>query len=92
MLFNSFDFCVFFSVVFLLQRALRHRARNIVLLAAGYSFYAYWDWRFLWLLVATAAAACWCGRRIHEAHDPRTRRLWLLSALVWKRLGYCAYS
>src|SRR5688500_1862832 len=54
-LFNSVEFFAFFLVagtaVVLLRR--RVTARNIVLVIAGYFFYAQWDWRFLGLLVLT---------------------------------------
>ncbi len=61
MLFNSFTFVVFFSVVFSLYWLMRrsHRAQNMLLLAASYVFYAWWDVRFLFLIViATAVDYC----------------------------------
>ena len=55
MLFNSVEFFAFFLVagtaVVLLRR--RVTARNVVLVIAGYFFYAQWDWRFLGLLLLT---------------------------------------
>lgn len=42
MLFNSFDFLIFFVVVFAVQLVLPRRPRNIFLLAASYFFYGGW--------------------------------------------------
>ena len=55
MLFNSFDFLVFFAVVFAVQAILPHRPRNLFLLAASYFFYGCWDWRFLGLMAISTA-------------------------------------
>jgi alginate O-acetyltransferase complex protein AlgI len=49
MLFNSFEFLLFFPVVFLLywfvfQKNLK--AQNAFILVASYLFYGWWDWRF----------------------------------------------
>jgi alginate O-acetyltransferase complex protein AlgI len=66
MLFNSLHFVVFFAVVFALTALLRRRLRprNLVLLIAGYYFYAWWDWRFLGLLWFTTLFDYICGRML----------------------------
>lgn len=51
MLFNSFEFWLFFLPVLTLVHLLRHRGQNFLLLAASYLFYAAWDWRFLSLIL-----------------------------------------
>lgn len=81
MVFNSFDFAVFFTAVFLLQLVLRHRPRNVLLLGAGYFFYACWDWRFLWLVWATTAIAYLGGWRIHRSKAEGTRRAYLVASV-----------
>ena len=52
MLFPTFDFGVFFVVVFLVSWMLRDRLdlHKAFLLGVSYFFYGYWDWRFLGLL------------------------------------------
>ncbi len=56
MLFPTLDFGLFFIVVFALSWALHTHAdlRKLVLLAASYIFYSYWDWRFTGLLAASS--------------------------------------
>lgn len=54
MLFNTFEYFLFLSIVFLLYWFFFKesiKGQNILILVASYSFYAWWDWRFLGLLV-----------------------------------------
>ncbi|MBR7187737.1 MAG: MBOAT family protein [Clostridia bacterium] len=58
MSFVSIPFFVFFAVVLILQCLLRKpRARHVVLLAASYVFYGWWDWRFCGLMLFVTAIA-----------------------------------
>ncbi len=50
MLFNSWTFWLFFSIVLPLYWLLPHRAQNIFLITASYVFYGWWDSRFLLLI------------------------------------------
>ena len=77
MVFNSLHFLWFFLVVYALYRVLPHRGQNWLLLIASYYFYAAWDWRFLWLLIASTVVDYSCGRLLERTGDPR-RRKWLL--------------
>lgn len=53
MLFNTLTFAVFFAVVYsvywLNKRS--YRRQNLILFVASYTFYGWWDYRFLFLLV-----------------------------------------
>ncbi|MDR0811337.1 MAG: MBOAT family protein, partial [Paludibacter sp.] len=60
MFFNSIDFAIFMPIVFLVYWALGYYVRtknisplpqNLFLLAASYFFYAWWDWRYLSLIL-----------------------------------------
>ena len=59
MLFNSFTFLVFLPIVFALYWLLarRHRLQNLLVIAASYTFYGWWDARFLWLIVMTSVCS-----------------------------------
>ena len=69
MLFNSIEFLFFFPAVLALYFLLGHRGQNVMLLAASYLFYGWWDWRFLGLIfvstlidyAAALAIARWRG-------------------------------
>ena len=54
MLFNSISFALFLPIVFLLYWLIFNKnvkLQNIFLLAASYFFYAWWDWRYLSLVL-----------------------------------------
>ncbi|MGN0224113.1 MAG: MBOAT family protein, partial [Muribaculaceae bacterium] len=58
MAFNSLAFALFLPIVFLIYwRARRSSVQNVVLLAASYVFYGWWDWRFLALILLTTASS-----------------------------------
>lgn len=94
MLFNSFDFLLFFSVVFVVQRVLPHRPRNLFLLAASCFFYGCWNWRFLGLLWVTVGTDYVVSRRIERSENPTTRRRLLLVSCVVNLsiLGFFKYA
>ena len=77
---------------------LTHRAQNVLLLAASYLFYGWWDWRFLGLIWLSTAVDYTCGRKIAAADPgtPRGRRLrrgWLLTSCATNLglLGFFKY-
>ncbi len=74
MLFNSFQFLLFFAVVFGLYLVLPHRRQNQMLLVASYVFYGAWDWRFLGLLAASTVADYYFARWIEDLRTPRHRK------------------
>jgi alginate O-acetyltransferase complex protein AlgI len=79
MLFNSIQFALFLPILFVLywfvtQKSLR--AQNILLLIASYFFYAFWDWRFLFLLVFSTLLDYFTGIKMHEAKNRRLKKTW----------------
>lgn len=82
MLFNSFQFFLFFFLVFGLYLALPHRGQNRMLLAASYWFYGAWDWRFLGLLGASTVADYYLARWIDRSSDDRRRRAWITASII----------
>lgn len=82
MLFNSFDFIIFFVVVYGLYLRLPHRAQNGLLLAASYFFYGYWDWRFLALLGLTTVLDYFFGYKIHKSEGMRSKKRYLTLSVL----------
>ena len=71
MSFVSIAFFVFFGLVLLSQIVLRSgNARRLVLLAASYVFYGWWDWRFCFLMLALTLVA-YCTALGLEKHPGR---------------------
>ncbi len=95
MLFNSQAFAVFFVVVFGLYWLLRRAEtpRVLLLLAASYMFYGYWDWRFLGLIVFSTVLDFLVGAAMGRSTDPRRRKRLLLLSLVGNLgvLGFFKY-
>jgi D-alanyl-lipoteichoic acid acyltransferase DltB (MBOAT superfamily) len=80
-IFNSTAFLVFFLVVYAGYWLLQGRLclQNLFILVASYYFYAYWDWRFLSLLVFTTVVNFWFGLRL--AREPGSRA-WMTASVV----------
>lgn len=57
MLFNSFEFLLFFPIVLILYWGFKrdYKIQNYILLIASYFFYGWWDIRFLFLIAVTTA-------------------------------------
>ncbi len=75
MLFNSQLFLNFFASVYLLYLILPFRAQNILLLAASYAFYGYWDVRFLLLIIVSTLIDYSSSLVIAHAHKTERPRL-----------------
>lgn len=62
MLFNSFNFLIFFPVVCLIYWALpKNVLRNLFLLIASYYFYANWNPSFALVLLEVTLVTYWGG-------------------------------
>ena len=95
MLFNTFQFAYFFLILFPLYWSLNRwrQAQNVLLLAAGYYFYACWNPKFLSLLVLSTVMDYGCGLAVDRIEAPRKRKLFvaLSMALNLGMLGYFKY-
>lgn len=74
MLFNSFEFFIFFIVVYSIYLLVNHRSQNILLLLASYLFYAAWDWRFLFLIWISTIIDYFCGLWINQSTNQKVRK------------------
>ena len=77
MLFPTFEFGVFFLIVFVVSWELRRTVdlRKLFLLAASYTFYGWWDWRFVGLLIASSLANYLFGRALGSIERDGLRRV-----------------
>lgn len=83
MLFNSFTFVVFLALVLTAHWWLSGRqARNLLLLAASYVFYAWWDYRFLVLIAVSSAVDYACGCALGQSRYTGRRKLILATSLM----------
>ena len=93
MLFNSIDFAVFLPLVFLLYWFVLNRSlrlQNAFLIASGFVFYGWWDWRFLGLLIFTSGTDYLVALGLDRSQDER-RRKFLLGVSLVANLGLLGF-
>jgi len=56
--------------------------QNMFILLASYIFYAWWDYRFLFLLIFSTLLDFYTGQRIHEAKEKKEKKIWLLISVL----------
>lgn len=82
MSFVEFRFIWFFLIVFGVYWTMRdNAARKIWLLICSYTFYAAWNWKFLFLLLGSTTLDYTVGKMMARAENPRTRRAWLIASM-----------
>ena len=77
MIFNSFQFIVFFTVVISLYYILPHKARWVFMLMASLTFYAAWNPLFLILLITTVSVDYFLALAIYDNENKEKRRKFL---------------
>lgn len=96
MLFNSIDFAVFLPVVFIFYWFFTNnniRLQNLLIVAASYIFYGWWDWRFLSLIFFSTVVDYSMGILLSK-EDSGTRRkiyLWVSILINIGLLGFFKY-
>lgn len=90
MLFNSIDFALFLPVVFVLywfvfKNSLKYQ--NLLIVAASYVFYGWWDWRFLGLIIFSTVLDFFIGKSLEKAKHELNRKL-LLYTSITVNLGF----
>ncbi|CAG5067791.1 Peptidoglycan O-acetyltransferase [Dyadobacter sp. CECT 9623] len=96
MLFNSIEFIVFFTIVFVLYWFVLNRhlkAQNAFLLVVSYFFYGWWDWRFLLLIFTSSSIDYFLGHQIWKTQNPVLRKRLVLVSIVFNLcfLGFFKY-
>ena len=82
MTFNSIDFLIFLPIVVLLYFLLPKRFVWVMLLAASYFFYGYWNWKLLYLILFTTFVSYICSILMERTDSVKKRRLLLVITLV----------
>jgi D-alanyl-lipoteichoic acid acyltransferase DltB (MBOAT superfamily) len=82
MLFNTWEFALFLPLVLAVYFTLNHRGQNILLLAASYVFYGWWDYRFVSLLAFSTVMDFVLGLKIDQAEKHIHRRRLLILSCV----------
>lgn len=96
MLFNSIDFAIFVPIVFILYWFVTNhnlRIQNLLIVMASYVFYAWWDWRFLFLMVFSISVDYLAGLALSKQQNPQIRRVAIGVSILVKfgLLGFFKY-
>ena len=81
MLFNSYIFLLFASIVIPIYFLIHRRYQNLYLLAVSYLFYGYWDWRFCGLLAFSTFSDFYIGQKLHDAETQGKRKAYLQTSI-----------
>ena len=93
MLFNSFNFALFLPIVFLLYWFAANKnfnTQNLLILLASYFFYAFWDWRFLSVLLFSTSFDYVAGIKIGENKNHSYRKIWFWAS-IFANLGFLGF-
>ena len=84
MLFNSLEFVVFFPIVFAVYWLARQNCKlqNAILVVASGMFYAWVDWRFIFLIGFTAMLTYITGRALLSSRQNRGRKGYIIVNIV----------
>ncbi len=93
MLFNSLDFAIFLPIVFVLYWfTVNHnlRLQNLLIVAASYVFYGWWDWRFLGLILFSSLIDFAVGLGLSKQENPTKRKILLWTSII-VNLGFLGF-
>ncbi|MGS2726878.1 MBOAT family O-acyltransferase [Psychroserpens sp. BH13MA-6] len=93
MLFNSFEFAIFLPIVFVVYWfVLKGKLdfQNAFIVIASYVFYAWWDYRFLLLIILSTLVDYVVAKQLKKAQSKAFRRQLLMISLVFN-LGMLAF-
>lgn len=94
MLFNSIDFAIFLPIVFVLYWFVfkNIRLQNVLIVAASYTFYGWWDARFLGLILFSTVVDFYVGKQLaREDYRHRKLLLWISLCTNLGMLGFFKY-
>ncbi|MDA3817094.1 MAG: MBOAT family protein [Prolixibacteraceae bacterium] len=93
MLFNSIDFAIFLPIVFFLYWFVANKnlkLQNYLIVVASYTFYGWWDWRFLSLILFSTLVDYSVGRRLLNEENISKRKI-LLWVSILVNLGFLGF-
>ena len=82
MIFNSFTYVFFLAIVVVVYWLLPRRPRQLFLFAASVTFYGFWRFDYVFIMLASAFTDFFAAINIHNAKAPARRRLWLALSLA----------
>jgi D-alanyl-lipoteichoic acid acyltransferase DltB (MBOAT superfamily) len=93
MLFNSLDFAIFLPIVFILYWFVFKKSlklQNLLVVAASYVFYGWWDWKFLSLIIFSTVIDYSIGNALSKTSELGKRKV-LLWVSILVNLGFLGF-
>lgn len=93
MLFNSVDFAIFLPIVFIIYWFLVNKnlkMQNMLIVAASYLFYGWWDWRFLSLIFFSTLVDYFVGIGLLRQNNLKLRKVLLIISII-VNLGFLGF-
>ena len=93
MFFNSIDFAIFLPVVFFLYWFVTNRNlkfQNIFVVISSYVFYAFWDWRFLALILFSTCTDFFTGILLSR-EESESKRKFILCISIFVNLFFLGF-
>ncbi|MFC1734093.1 MBOAT family O-acyltransferase [candidate division KSB1 bacterium] len=93
MLFNTIDFAIFLPIVFILYWFVtpKHlKLQNFLIVVASYTFYGWWDWRFLSLIIFSTIIDYVVGLGL-KRQENKAKRTFLLLTSILVNLGFLGF-
>jgi D-alanyl-lipoteichoic acid acyltransferase DltB (MBOAT superfamily) len=93
MLFNSIDFAIFLPLVFLFYWFVSNRNlkfQNLIIVAASYLFYGWWDWRFLSLILFSTIIDFFVGLGLKNESNQSKRKILIWTSIL-VNLGFLGF-
>ncbi len=93
MLFNSIDFAIFLPIVFILYWFVANKSlklQNLLIVAASFLFYGWWDWRFLSLILFSIILDYSIGVGLSKQENLIKRKVLLWTSIIIN-LGFLGF-
>ena len=93
MLFNSIDFAIFLPIVFIMYWFVANKNlkfQNFLIVIASYTFYGWWDWRFLSLIFFSTIVDYSVGRKLQNEENQIKRKALLWTSIL-VNLGFLGF-
>jgi len=93
MLFNSIDFAIFLPIIFILYWFVTNKnlkLQNLLIVISSYTFYGWWDWRFLSLILFSTIVDYLIGISLSKQEN-QTKRKTLLWTSILVNLGFLGF-
>ncbi len=92
MIFNSIPFIVFALLFFAAWPWVQknNNAKWLWICTMSFVFYAWWDWRFMFLLLGTGSVDYMCGQQIYRSE--KRKKFWLTVSMVTNIASLCFFK